>query len=515
MTTNTALHSIAELIDARAAERGEETFMINAQDGALLSFARLKEETDRLRANFDAIGLAPGDKVSVYMPNGPLPAILLLGIMASGLVVNPVNLLSQPSQLVHVLRHSDTRLVFTSREHQPALEQALAQVERSVAVVLCDPESMHVPLAPSLPPVAGVADRLVTHRIAPDEPALIMYTSGTTGVPKGVLLTHANLLANAASTSQVHALGESDRVMVSLPLYHINALVVALITPLFHGGSLVMSPRFSAKTFWADVCGFGCTWINVVPTIIAYLLNDEAGAQGRDLSALKFCRSASAALAPEHHRAFESRFGLGIIETMGLTETAAPSFSNPLAARERRIGSVGRPAGALAAVMGVDGQLLPAGERGEIVLQGPHVMQGYYKDPVRTREAFTDDGWLRTGDVGYQDADGFFYITGRSKELIIKGGENIAPREIDEAVLKHPKVLDAAAVGVPHPEYGQEIAVYLVMRDGAEFDAADLRRHCLAELGNYKCPSRFVQMLELPRGPSGKLQRLRLLEQPA
>jgi len=198
---------------------------------------------------------------------------------------------------------------------------------------------------------------------------------------------------------------------------------------------------------------------------------------------------------------------------MGLTETAAPAFSNPLDAKQRRVGSVGRPAGTRAAVIGPDGRPAPTGERGEIVLQGPNVMQGYYKDPERTREAFTPDGWLRTGDIGYQDADGFFYITGRSKELIIKGGENIAPREIDEAVLRHPGVLEAAAVGVPHAEYGQDIAVYLVMRQGVAFDAAELRRHCLAELGSYKCPSRFVPMAELPRGPSGKLQRLKLLQQ--
>ena len=517
MTIHKQLRNLAELIDTRAEERGSAAFMLNAHNAAELSFQQLRDETQKLRENLDAIGLQPGDKVSVYMPNGPLPAILLLAIMASGLVVNPVNLLSQPSQLVHVLGHSDTRLVFTSKEHLPTLTQALNQLDRAVTVVVCDPESMHVPL---VGPLLGSTDSarsgsLMAHQIQPDEPALIMYTSGTTGVPKGVLLSHANLLANANSTTDAHQLGESDRVMVSLPLYHINALVVALITPLFHGGSLVMAAKFSAKTFWADVCQFQCTWINVVPTIIAYLLNDEAGAGGRDLSRLKFCRSASAALAPEHHRAFEARFGLGIIETMGLTETAAPSFSNPLDAAQRRVGSVGRPTGALGAVMDIDGRFLPTGERGEIVLQGPNVMLGYYKDPVRTKESFTTDGWLRTGDIGFQDADGFFFVTGRSKELIIKGGENIAPREIDEAVLKHPKVLDAAAVGVPHPEYGQEIAVYLVMRDGAEFDAADLRRHCLAELGNYKCPSRFVLMDELPRGPSGKLQRLRLLDQPA
>ncbi len=517
MNASTLQHNIGEVLNARAQERANAPFLLNAPDGAQLSFAQLQAETARLHSQLDAIGLQPGDKVSVYMPNGPLAAILLLAIMASGLVVNPINLLSQPAQLVHVLEHSDTRLVFTCQENLPALREALSKVTRTIHVEVCDTESMHVPdlrvrMGGQSPSLEGALQK---HHPQPSDPALIMYTSGTTGVPKGVLLTHANLLANAHAIAQTHELTQRDRVLVSLPLYHINALVVALITPLFHGGSLVMSPKFSAKTFWDDACRYECTWINVVPTIIAYLLNDEEGVTGKDLSRLRFCRSASAALAPEHHRAFEERFGLGIIETMGLTETAAPSFSNPLQAALRRIGSVGQPAGTLASIMDVNGHMLPAGERGEIVIQGPNVMQGYYKDPVRTAEAFTSDGWLRTGDVGYRDADGFFYVTGRSKELIIKGGENIAPREIDEAVLKYPSVLDAAAVGVPHPEYGQDIAVYLVMREGAEFDPADMRRHCLAELGKYKCPSRFVLMDELPRGPSGKLQRLRLLEQPA
>ena len=508
------VRSLAALVDRRATERGAAPFMINVQNGQTLSFEQLREQVHALRQTLDAVGLVPGDKVSVYMPNGPLPAILLLGIMASGLVVNPINLLSQPTQLVYVLGHSDTRLVFTSEEHAPALRQALQQVDREIAVVLCDPESMQVPSVPALPGSNGPG-HLLGHEVQPEESALIMYTSGTTGVPKGVLLSHANLTGNANSITDVHQLTERDRVMVSLPLYHINALVVALITPLFHGGSLVMAPKFSASTFWEDACKYDCTWINVVPTIIAYLLNDEAGAGGRDLSRIRFCRSASAALAPEHHRAFEARFGLGVIETMGLTETAAPSFSNPLDPKARRIGSVGQAAGTQAVVMGPDGSLQAAGEKGEILLRGPNVMQGYYKDPVRTAEAFTPDGWLRTGDIGYQDADGFFFVTGRSKELIIKGGENIAPREIDEAVLRHSGVLEAAAVGVPHPEYGQDIVVYLVMREGVTFDDSDLRKHCLAELGKYKCPSRFVQMTELPRGPSGKLQRLKLLDQAA
>lgn len=197
---------------------------------------------------------------------------------------------------------------------------------------------------------------------------------------------------------------------------------------------------------------------------------------------------------------------------MGMTETAAPAFSNPLDPQQRRIGSIGRPSGTQARVLGRDGQPLPDGEIGEIVLQGESVMAGYYKAPEVTRAAFTPDGWLRTGDLGYRDAQGYFYITGRAKELIIKGGENIAPREIDEALLRHPGVLEAAAVGVPDPAYGQEIVAFVVRREAVACDDAALRAHCLRELGRYKTPKEFRFIAELPRGPSGKVQRLKLLD---
>jgi acyl-CoA synthetase (AMP-forming)/AMP-acid ligase II len=195
---------------------------------------------------------------------------------------------------------------------------------------------------------------------------------------------------------------------------------------------------------------------------------------------------------------------------MGLTETVAPSFSNPLDARRRKLGSVGRASGGEARVIDAALQPVPDGTTGEIAIRGPHVMQGYYKNDKATAEAFTPDGWLRTGDLGHRDADGFFFVTGRIKELIIKGGENIAPREIDEALLKHPAVLDAAAVGIPDKHYGQEILACVVLREGTAADAAELLQHCEQHLGRYKTPKLLRFVAELPRGPSGKVQRLKL-----
>ncbi len=212
-------------------------------------------------------------------------------------------------------------------------------------------------------------------------------------------------------------------------------------------------------------------------------------------------------------RAFEKKFGIGIIETMGLTETVAPSFSNPLDPALRKIGSVGKASGCEAQVIDATLQALPDGSTGEIAIRGPNVMLGYYKNEEATRASFTPDGWLRTGDLGHRDADGFFFVTGRIKELIIKGGENIAPREIDEVLLQHPSVLEAAAVGIPDKHYGQEIMGFVVLRENSPCSAEQLLAFCTEHLGRYKTPKRIAFVDALPRGPSGKVQRLKLLDQ--
>jgi len=251
----------------------------------------------------------------------------------------------------------------------------------------------------------------------------------------------------------------------------------------------------------------------MVPTMIAYLVNAaEQKEVTEDLSRVRFCRSASAPLPPSQHRAFEKKFGIGVIETMGLTETAAPCFTNPLDPAQRKIGSPGRAFGNEAKIIDADGKQLAAGEVGEIMISGANVMKCYYKSPEQTAAAFSKNGWLHTGDLGYLDADGFVFVTGRIKELIIKGGENIAPREIDEALLKHPAVLDAAAVGIEDPNYGQEIMACVVLKEGATCTIEELRAFAEQELGRYKTPKIFHFLADLPRGPSGKVQRLKLLD---
>jgi long-chain acyl-CoA synthetase len=339
-----------------------------------------------------------------------------------------------------------------------------------------------------------------------------MYTSGTTGVPKGVLHTHRSVVAGGEYTSDAHQLTRADRVMCALPLYHINGQIVTGVAPLVHGGSVVMPQRFSVGAYWETVARHRCTWINVVPTIIAYLLNAPGPDElGLDVSSVKFCRSASAPLPVELHRAFEARFGISVIETFGMTETNAPCFTNPYERARRRIGSPGQAFGNEAKIVdSASGADQPSGIPGEIMVRGENVMKCYYKDPAATATTLKPDGWMHTGDLGYMDEDGFLFVTGRLKELIIKGGENIAPREIDEALLRHPAVLEAAVVGIPDTSYGQEIMACVVLKPGTVCTPDELTAHALAELGRYKSP-KVIRIVEvLPKGPSGKVQRLKL-----
>ncbi len=494
---------IAELIRRQAGLQPDAVYAVTTESGAQLRYGDLQAGSAGIGAWLAQQGAGPGDTVSLVMPNGLMTLRLLLGAMASGRCVNPVNLLSQPEVMRYVFEHSDCKLVVAAPEWAERVRQLAEGLPCRVVVV--DPDALtlpdeaaHAPPGLALPPPR------------PEDLALLMYTSGTTGRPKGVMLTQANLVANAEAIAAEHALTASDRVLGVLPLYHINAFAVTMLAPLASGGSVAMAPRFSAARFWDQALDNGCTWINVVPTIVSYLL--EADAPARSLAQLRFCRSASAALPPEHLRSFERKFGLGIIETMGLTETVAPSFSNPLDATGRKLGAVGRASGCEARIIDAELRPLPDGSTGELAIRGPNVMHGYYKNPEATAAAFTRDGWLRTGDLGHRDSDGFFFVTGRIKELIIKGGENIAPREIDEALLKHPAVLDAAAVGVPDTHYGQEILACVVLRPGMTASEEEIRAFCEATLGRYKTPKRVRFMDDLPRGPSGKVQRLKLAD---
>lgn len=501
--------TIQNLINNFASNCTDRTFLIAPESGEHLSFSQLRERVVQVSAQLDAMGCRAGEHVAMLMDNGQWTATLLLALMASGRVAVPLNAIAGDSQLEYVLEHCDANILFASPQHLERARALKSRVERPVSVVPTCPDR-----GPQWPTKAEAADATLP-AVEPDDSALLMYTSGTTGKPKGVLLSHRNVIAGGMNTVEAHALSKADRGLCVLPLYHINAEIVTLIAPLISGGSVVMPHRFSTGSFWELLREHNCTWFSVVPTIIAYLLergdSRETNVKGNPAySQVRFGRSASSALPASSHKAFEQEFGIPLIETMGLTETAAQILSNPLPPFQARYGSPGIAYRNEVKVMAEGGQEAARGEVGELLVRGDNVMREYYKNPEATTKTLNAEGWLHTGDLGYQDDEGFFFITGRLKELIIKGGENIAPREIDDILLKHPAVLEAAAYAVEDEKYGQEIMACVVFKSDQQASVKELVEFCNNELGKFKSPKIIHIVQWLPRGPSGKVQRLKI-----
>ncbi len=499
------MRTIRYFVDKRAREHPEKIYTIAPEPGLSLTYGQLREDSIRLGKHLLKLGLKRGDKISFMLGNGYQTVKIFLGTMYSGIVIAPLNLMSQPSQLEYVLNHSDTKLVFFSQEHKERLTAAVNKVDRDIKLIEIDIDSKSI-----FPEDHDLSD-IPLPDVTEEDDALLLYTSGTTGLPKGVILSHKNVVAGGQYTAMAHELTPEDRALCSLPLYHINGEVVTAVTPLVSGGSVVMPHKFRTSDFWELISEYGCTWFSVVPTIISYLTSGtDIEGKNLKLDQLRFGRSASSALPPSLHKEFEGKFKVSIVETMGLTETAAPVFSNPMDPSKRKYGSPGLAVGNRAKIIDAAGKELPRGTQGEIMIRGDNVMKGYYKAPDKTAEAIDPDGWFHTGDIGYLDQDGFVFVTGRIKELIIKGGENIAPREIDEVLYKHPAVLDAAAVGIPDDVYGEEIMACVTLKPGHKVSEQELQNHCLEELGKFKTPKIVRFMDELPKGPSGKIQRLKL-----
>jgi len=497
--------TIRSFIDERAKQEPNKVYLAAPGARLTLTYGQLREDSLNLGKHLIKLGLQKGDKVSFMLGNGYQTTKIFLSTMYAGFVISPLNLMAQPSQLEYVLDHSDTKLVFFSADQKIKLKKAIEKVNREIRLIQIDND------AEAIFPVAKDLFNLTLPKVLEGDDAVLLYTSGTTGVPKGVLLSHKNMVAGGNYTTQAHELTPADRALCSLPLYHINGQVVTAVAPLISGGSVVMPHRFSASNFWGLISEYRCTWFSVVPTIISYLTSAaDPGSKSLKLDQLRFGRSASSALPPALHKAFEEKFNVSIVETMGLTETAAPIFSNPMDPGKRKYGSAGVAVGNTVKIIDQEGTEVPPGIRGEIMIRGDNVMKGYYKAPDLTAKAIESDGWLHTRDLGYMDVDGFVFVKGRIKELIIKGGENISPQEIDEALYRHPAVLEAAAVGIPDEHYGEEIMGAVVLKQDCSVSEEELRSHCLKHLGRFKTPKMIKLVDYLPKGPSGKIQRLKI-----
>ena len=496
---NTA--TLRSLIDLRAEQQGDRIFARDPITGQSISYGELRTAARAIAAEINERGVAPGESVAYAMPNSIACAASILGIMYGGYRATAVNLISGAATIGYVLSHSDSKLVYTCPDQLELLTSVPEWASLDLPVVVVEDNSLDHWLHTD----SNDSDIAV----AADDEGLLMYTSGTTGQPKGVLLTHDNLISGGRNTQLAHELTDSDIALCVLPLYHINGLCVTLMGPLVSGGEVVIPPRFSASNFWSWVVSASCTWFSVVPTQISYLLHAE-DTQDAGRHHVRFGRSASAPLSPDVQQQFEDRFSVPIVETMGLTETAAQILSNPLPPKTRKIGSPGLAVGCEVMVADEQLQTLPDGTEGELLIRGPNVMKGYLRNPQATEQALTPTGWLRTGDLGRRDTEGYLFITGRLKELIIKGGENIAPREVDDALYQHPAVVEAAAFPRTCKDYGQRVEAAVFV--DADVDETTLLELCTASLGAFKTPDRIHFMDELPKGPSGKIQRRRLSE---
>jgi long-chain acyl-CoA synthetase len=450
-----------------------------------------------------ASGIGKGDAVSLLMPNSAEYIIAYFACWQLGAVAGPINSLLKADEIAFVISDSETKALLVHSEFLPTIDGIKDSLPNLRQVIQFDDE--------------GVATRefekgpaLFQRDVNLDSEAIIIYTSGTTGKPKGCLLTHGNLIANARQISEWLGFTTEDRLLTIMPLFHMNAVSVTTMSALYAGGSTVVSPKFSASRFWKIISDYEVTSFGSVATMLSMLLHTypEGVPQGLTTDQLRFAMCGSAPVPAEILKGFEETFNCLVIEGYGLSESTCRSTFNPPDKR-RRPGSCGMPIGNEMRVVDDDDQEVADGELGEIVLRGENILKGYYKNDEATATAFRN-GWFHTGDVGYRDADGFFYIVDRKTDMIIRGGENIYPREIDEVLYQHPAIAAAATIGVPDKLYGEEVAAFVVLKEGRAVSEEELIVFCRGRLADFKCPKTIRFVDEIPKGPTGKLLKREL-----
>ena len=496
--------SLRDQLEQNAAASPDAIWLTSPETGQQISWKEALTQAQRIAAHLKALGTEEGASIAIASHNSIGACLAIAGITYGGYLATPLNLVAGAKVMSYVLNHCKADVIFCAPDNHDLIKDVLRTTELSPLIISLPPEGQ--PVWPE-----GYSGTAAEHTPSPQKqtPGILMYTSGTTGNPKGVVLSHGNLLAAGRNPVEAHHITSEDTGLCVLPIYHINGLCVTVMGTLVSTSQLIIPYKFSVSTFWQQVYDHKVSWFSAVPTLFAYLLNDETEPV-IDWARLRFSRSASAPLSPEIHRRFEARFGIPIIETMGLTETGAQILSNPMPPQERKIGSPGIAVGNEIIIANENLHALAAGMSGEILVRGENVMQEYLHQPDETAKTITSDGWLRTGDIGHMDDDGYVFVTSRIKELIIKGGENIAPREIDEVLLEHDVILEAAAFAVPCENYGQRVEACIRFKPGKAADVSALLDHCRDRLGKFKCPDNIHILDDLPKGPSGKVQRLKL-----
>jgi long-chain acyl-CoA synthetase len=481
-------------------------------DSIEISYADLDLHSNRIANMLRDKGIEPGDKVAIMLPNTPHFPLVYYGILKAGATVVPVNVLLKAQEIQYYLEDSDAQVFIVWRGFYDEAVQAFNHTGTChhllVASAMDDlePPPEGELLLTTMLNASAEFDMVET---MPDDTAVILYTSGTTGQPKGAELTHFNIFFNAfyARDNIVNAT-DADVALGVLPLFHSFGQVCIMNACLMAGATLTLVPRFETDKVLEVIERDKVTTIALVPTMYMFILN-ELKTRKCDLSTIRMAASGGAALPVEVLKAFKEELGIQILEGYGLSETS-PVASFNVMDRPCKPGSIGVPIwGTSMKVMREDGSFADIGEVGEIVIRGHNVMKGYYKKPLATEETIVN-GWFHTGDMAYMDEEGYFFIVDRKKDIIIRGGMNIYPREIEEVLYGHPAVLEASVLGVPDPIRGEEVKAYISLREGHSATADDLTTYCEERLAVYKVP-KFVEFLpELPKGPTGKILKREL-----
>jgi long-chain acyl-CoA synthetase len=480
-----------------------------------LAYAMVDHAADRVAQLLRDSGIAPGTPVGLMLPNVPQFPIVYFGILRAGCVAVPMNVLLKAPEVHYYLEDSGAQAFFFWGDFAAEAMKGAGEVgavRLRVAVASTPGATPPEGAEDFMAAVAAVQPSGDIHGTSPEDTAIILYTSGTTGKPKGAQLTHFNLLMNCIVGARIAGVTESDVTLATLPFFHSFGASNVMNTAMYAGATLSLLPRFDPVKALQMIQRDRITVFAGVPTMyIAFLKAYDEG--DWDISTIRLAISGGAALPEQVLRDFEEKFGAPILEGYGLTESSpSATFNRP--DRERKVGSIGLPIwGVELKVAGDDGTALGNNENGEICIRGHNIMKGYHERPEATAETIDAEGWLHTGDIGYRDDDGYYFIVDRKKELVIRGGFNVYPREIEEVLYAHPAVAEAAVFGIPDPTMGEEVVAAVALRPGASAEEGELIAYCKERVAAYKYPRRIWVLETLPKGPTGKILKLELKAQ--
>jgi acyl-CoA synthetase (AMP-forming)/AMP-acid ligase II len=477
---------------------GTQTALVVAGGGPSVTYDQLRANVDELVATLNQFGIGRGDRVAMALPNGIEMIVCFIAAAIAGTAA-PLNPAYRIEEFRFYLEDTSARALIVPVSGAEEARQAAGPDTLLIKVVV--DESGHV----ALHAISEVSPAKSTAPPSEKDTALVLHTSGTTSRPKRVPLSHANIIASVKNIARTYDLTSNDVSFCVMPLFHVHGLIASTLSTLYTGGKVVTVPRFSPLSFWSSVRDHGVTWYSAVPTIHQLLLaRTRSGARPSGAEQLRFVRSCSASLSPQMMAEMEEKFGVQVLDAYGMTEATHQMASNPLEPSVRKAGSVGLATGIDIAILDPKGVLQPSGKRGEVSIMGANVTAGYENNEEANASSFTN-GWFRTGDEGYFDEDGYLVLTGRIKELINRGGEKIAPREIDEALLAHPAVAEAVTFGLPDRVYGESVAAAVVLQ--GEATEGELILHCKSLIADFKVPAKIFLVDAIPRTATGKIQR--------